>query len=145
MTSRLRKRGGHLDADQSALAAARAFYCDALGGRQMRRMQLGDGTSMFKFLVGEELVTTGPAAADARVTLVVDDALAIAERCWDAGFTVRVRGSEIVVVDPFEHELELISRTGDHVRSAKAWRTPPSTSCVTSLARAVPSRSTSRR
>jgi hypothetical protein len=43
----------------------------------------------------------------------VDDALAIAERCWDAGFEVRVRGpadaGTIVVIDPFDIELEVIS------------------------------------
>jgi hypothetical protein len=115
MNSRLRKPRSRIGADRSALAAARAFYCDALGGRQMRRMQLGDGSSMFRFLIGEELVTTGPGVADDRVTLVVDDALAIAERCWDAGFEVRVRGSAdattIVVIDPFDRELEVISAT----------------------------------
>ena len=49
----------------------------------------------------------------ARITLVVDDAVAIAARCWDAGFTVRVRESAdattIAVVDPFDLELELVS------------------------------------
>jgi hypothetical protein len=68
---------------------------------------------MFRFLVGEELVTTGPGVVNDRVTLVVDDALAIAERCWDAGFEVRVRGTadatSVVVVDPFDRELEVIS------------------------------------
>ena len=82
----------------------------------MRRTQLGDGSGMFRFLVGEELVTTGPGLADDPVTLVVDDALAIAERCWDAGFEVRVRdgadATTIVVIDPFDRELEVISITG---------------------------------
>ena len=115
MTTRLRTRRSSIGRDRSALAAARAFYCDVLGGRQMRRLQLGDGSSMFRFLVGEELVTTGPGVADDRVTLVVDDALAIAERCWDAGFEVRVRGAAdettIVVIDPFDRELEVRSST----------------------------------
>lgn len=57
-----------------------------------------------------------------RVTLVVDDALAIAERCWDAGFEVRVReGADqttVVVIDPFGRELEVISRTVQHERRA---------------------------
>ena len=68
---------------------------------------------MFRLLVGEALVTTGPGIAGDRVTLVVDDALAIAERCWDAGFEVRVRGAAdettIVVIDPFDRELEVVS------------------------------------
>jgi len=113
MTTLLRNPTGNTGASRSALAAARAFYCDALGGRQMRRIQLGDGSSLFRFLVGEELVITGPGVADDRVTLVVDDALAIAERCWDAGFEVRVRGfadaTTIVVIDPFDRELEVVS------------------------------------
>jgi hypothetical protein len=54
----------------------------------------------------------GSAAKD-RVKLVVDDVDAIAERCWDAGLTVRVCGpadaSTIVVIDPFGVEMELIS------------------------------------
>ena len=115
MTTLLRNPSASTGASRSALAAARAFYCDALGGRQMRRIQLGDGSSLFRFLVGEELVTTGPGLADDRVTLVVDDPLAIAERCWDAGFEVRVRGfadaTTIVVIDPFDRELEVISST----------------------------------
>ena len=82
----------------------------------MRRLQLADGSSMFRFLVGDELVLTGPGIVKDRVTLVVDDALAIAERCWDAGFEVRVRGfadaTTIVVIDPFDRELEVISGTG---------------------------------
>jgi catechol 2,3-dioxygenase-like lactoylglutathione lyase family enzyme len=109
---------------RSALAAARAFYCDALGGRQMRRLGLGDGGSMLRFLVGGDLVTTGPGAAVDRVTLVVDDALAIAERCWDAGFEVRVRGPvdarTIAVVDPFDLELEVVSSGGRETRRAVA-------------------------
>ena len=111
MTSALRTPTRGIGAGRSALAAARAFYCDVLGGRQMRRLQLADGSSLFRFLVGDALVTTGPGIADERVTLVVDDALAIAERCWDAGFEVRVRESEdattIVVIDPFDRELEV--------------------------------------
>jgi hypothetical protein len=65
------------------------------------------------FLVEGNVVTTGPGAAHNRVTLVVNDALAIAERCWDAGFKVLVRAAgnarSIVVVDPFGLELELIA------------------------------------
>ena len=86
--------------------------------------------------------------ADERVILVVDDAPAIAEWCWDAGFEIHVRGSgdasTYVVIDPFGHEVELISRGSHHVPNENARRTSPSTSRVTSLARAVPSRSTSR-
>lgn len=109
-----RKRDLGIDAATgSTLAAARAFYCDALGGRQTGGKRLGDGSSVLMFLVGVGLVTTGPGAANDRLMLVVDDVVAIAERCWDAGFEVRVGGSpdtrSIVVIDPFDLELELIS------------------------------------
>ena len=105
-----------VDAADPSTIAARAFYCDALGGRQMRGASPWDSSSILMFLVGGALVTTGPGAADDRVTLVVDDAEAIAERCWDAGFEVRVRGSAdartIVLIDPFDRELEVISSDG---------------------------------
>jgi hypothetical protein len=94
----------------------------------MRRLQLADGSSMFRFLVGEELVTTGPGVEKDRVTLVVDDALAIAERCWDAGFEVRVRGTadatSVVVVDPFDRELEVISAITNGNPGRMALRVP---------------------
>jgi hypothetical protein len=63
-----------------------------------------------------------------RVTLIVDDALAIAERCWDAGLEVRVPEdadeTTVVVIDPFGRELELISRTAQRERRARGsgWR-----------------------
>ena len=102
-------------AGRSPLAAARAFYCDILGGRQMHRTTLGESTSMLRFVVGKDLVTTGTRAADDRVTLVVDDAIAIAERCWNAGFEIHVSADTgtIVVVDPFDLEVEIIS-SSDH-------------------------------
>jgi catechol 2,3-dioxygenase-like lactoylglutathione lyase family enzyme len=102
-------------AGRSALAAARAFYCEILGGRQMHRTTLGESSSMLSFLVGKDLVTTGPRVADDRVTLVVDDAIAIAERCWNAGFEIHVSADTgtIVVIDPFDLEVEVIS-TSDH-------------------------------
>ena len=101
---------GAITSGRSPLAAARAFYCDALGGRQMPRAKRGDDTTL-SFLVGDDLVTTGPAAMGGRITLVVDDAIEVAARCWDAGFTVNVRdaadSTTISVIDPFDLELGL--------------------------------------
>jgi len=98
---------------RSSLAAARAFYCDALRGRQLRRRRDDDDSGALCFRVGEDLVTTGPAATGARVTLVVDDVVTVAARCWDAGFTVQVRDSgnatTITVIDPFDLEVELVA------------------------------------
>jgi extradiol dioxygenase family protein len=105
---------GIIAANRSALAAARAFYCDAMGGRQMRSTRHADGSGMLCFRVGGQLVTTGPSARQGPVALHVDDAVAIAERCWDAGFTVQVRqsvdASTMVVIDPFDLEIELVAR-----------------------------------
>jgi catechol 2,3-dioxygenase-like lactoylglutathione lyase family enzyme len=118
-------RSGGIDAaGGSTLAKARAFYCDALGGRQLRRMRSGNGGGMLRFRVGGELVTTGPGVAEDRITLVADDAAALAERCWDLGFEVRVREPEdittIVVIDPFGLELEVISSGSHRSRAAAA-------------------------
>ena len=75
-------------------------------------------TGVLRFLVESDLVTTGPRVAADRITLVVDDALAVAERCWDAGFTVRVGGpadaESIVVIDASDVEVEVISSDSRH-------------------------------
>jgi hypothetical protein len=82
-----------------------------------RKRALGEGRSVLRFLVGENLVTTGQSVATDRVKLVVDDVDEVAARCWDAGFEVHVRGtadaSTIVVIDPSGLEVELIS-SGSH-------------------------------
>ena len=84
------------------------------GDRCIPHTRLADGSAVLRFLVGEDLVTTVPDIAHDRVTLVVDDVLAIAERCWDAGFVVRVDESAddgpIVVIDPVGLEVELTRR-----------------------------------
>lgn len=119
-----RKRALRIGTAVGSTLAARGFYCHALGGRQIRRERLGNGTAVFSFLVGGNLVTTGPNAANDRVQLVVEDVVAIAERCWDAGFEVRVGASaesgSIVVVDPFDLELELIPSGSQRLRQAVA-------------------------
>jgi hypothetical protein len=84
-----------------------------------------NGSSIVRFLVGEELVATGPGVEKDRVTLIVDDALAIAERCWDAGFEVRVHeiagATSVVVIDPFGRELEVRSSAPNR-RAGAGWR-----------------------
>lgn len=117
-------------ANETAVAAARAFYCDVLRGRHIRRARLDDDSDLLFFCIGDELITTGPAATKDRIALVVADAIAIAERCWDAGFTVHVRESAgvttIAVIDPFELELELISSDNHHLTPrASTTRRPP--------------------
>ena len=111
---------GILAANRSAVAAARAFYCDALGGRQLRSTS-GGGTGELCFHVGGTVITTGPVTRHGPITLFVDDVVAVAERCWDAGFTVRVRESAeattVAVIDPFDLEMELVS-SNDHACAA---------------------------
>jgi hypothetical protein len=98
------------------VVVARWFYCDLLRGRQIWPSEGADRGAQW-FHVGESVVVVHrdrpPFRAPAR--LVVDDPSALAERCWDAGFTVQVReapagGTMLVVVDPFGRELVLVAR-----------------------------------
>ena len=55
--------------------------------------------------------------------LHVDSPAAIAERCWDAGYTVRVKGQDsddLIVMDPFGRELVLTPRTSARSLGAEA-------------------------
>ena len=59
------------------------------------------------------------------VAVVVDDPVAIAERCWDAGYTVRVHDDpagavSLFLADPFGREIALIGRTSTTYPSAIA-------------------------
>ena len=77
----------------SAAKAARSFYGDALGGREVWRTGRAEAPGSLWFLVGGTLVevSADPGAVRAAITLAVDAPYDVAERCWDAGFTVRVR------------------------------------------------------
>lgn len=55
-------------------------------------------------------------ATAAPVALVVDDPVAVAARCWDVGFTVRVHDGpdgalSLFVADPFGQVIALVGRT----------------------------------
>ena len=69
------------------------------------------------FLVGESLVEVGTSRRDAAKPLeaAVDSPLDLAERCWDAGYSVRphadVRGGRITVTDPFGRSITLVARS----------------------------------
>lgn len=97
--------------------AARKFYCDVLGGRQIRAVPAAAAAGELWFLVDRALVKTGPhvRGSTARVALWVEDVEEIATRCWDAGFTVRVHpaplgSAGLTIVDPFELEIALVAR-----------------------------------
>lgn len=97
--------------------AARAFYCDALRGRQVSPIRRAvDGRSLW-FRIGGTLVEARPDRPDTASPLVlgVDDPLGLAERCWNAGFSVRVSEDDdevdrmlLSVFDPFGRQIDLI-------------------------------------
>jgi hypothetical protein len=103
--------GGH------EIAAARAFYCGALrGGQVWPTDRPGTGGSLW-FLIGGTLVEAGSESRSATLPIVldVDDPEASAERCWDAGFSVRVHQdatsrAPVSVVDPFGRRIDLAAR-----------------------------------
>lgn len=100
--------------DWAAPAAAR-FYCDILDGRPLAPTFRSSAT--FSFLVGGARIDAGPGTR-APIALVVDDPEILAERCWDAGFTVCVRDASegdpsIVVTDPFGRPIELVPRLSE--------------------------------
>jgi len=107
--------------------AARRFYRGVLGGRQVwptdRRRSL---RSLF-FLVGDTLIEVDPASrvAPEAVALEVDAPNEIAERCWNAGYTVRLRDNDLdesdpafFITDPFGRSIALTPRA--ERRSAQA-------------------------
>ena len=108
------RRGTGLSAD--VLTAARAFYGRALRGRRVRPDIPGTAPA---FIVGDTIVEMRPdlGAAAPTILLLVEDPDALAQRCWDAGFTVRV-GQDVTgrapvsVIDPFGRRLDLAPAIG---------------------------------
>lgn len=92
--------------------AARAFYEVALGGRQVWPTGPRAVPRRLWFLVGSTLlrVSLDDREVD-RPELHVDSPAAVAQRCWDAGYTIHVRGEDsddLIVIDPFGRELVLM-------------------------------------
>jgi hypothetical protein len=89
---------------------ARAFYCDVLHGRQVWDSERAGSLS---FVVeGARIDVSTNAAGDSEpVVLSVANPDALAERCWDAGYNVRVdhdgTGVTMSVIDPFGRRIEL--------------------------------------
>jgi hypothetical protein len=89
---------------------ARAFYCDVLHGRQVWDSERAGSLS---FVVeGARIDVSTNAAGDSEpVVLSVAKPEALAERCWDAGYSVRVdhdaTGVTMSVIDPFGRRIEL--------------------------------------
>jgi catechol 2,3-dioxygenase-like lactoylglutathione lyase family enzyme len=93
---------------------ARRFYCEVLGGRQVWPKERPGAPDALWFLVGETLVEVSTSRRDATSPLevAVDAPLDLAERCWDAGYSVRPhaddRADRVSVIDPFGRTITLV-------------------------------------
>ena len=90
---------------------ARTFYCDVLQGQQVWDAERAGNLS---FVVeGTRIDVSQSSSFDVEpVVLCVNDPHALAERCWDAGFSVRVGQDAsgfptVSVIDPFGRRIEL--------------------------------------
>ena len=92
--------------------AAQAFYCEVLGARQVWDEEHPRGLSFI--LEGTRIdVNTTSARKSEPVRLSVADPQELAERCWDAGYSVLVgletkEGATVSVIDPFGRRIELV-------------------------------------
>ena len=92
--------------------AAQAFYCDVLGARRVWDDERPRGLSFI--LDGTRIdVNTTSARRSEPVRLSVSDPQELAERCWDAGYSVLVgpetaEGAPVSVIDPFGRRIELV-------------------------------------
>lgn len=106
------------------LAAANTFYTDLLRGRMEHQARRRTDGARLWFRIDDVLVETGPDCHDgAPVLLPVDDPLAVAERCWDAGFTVRLLdppfgNATVSVTDPFGRQVNLVPADREDPRQA---------------------------
>jgi hypothetical protein len=97
-------------------SAVRAFYRKALKGRQVWPAGVRVRSSLWFLVAGALIEVGGSATAGIRATpivLDVDDPHALAQRCWDAGFTVRVNQAPetpVSVFDPFGRRIDLAQR-----------------------------------
>ena len=105
-------RGSTTSLNRSRIA--RAFYCDVLQGRQVWD-ERHEGDSSLSFIVeGTRIDVSTSAAGDRKpVALTVLDPGALAERCWDAGYSVRVgddpiEEAAVSVIDPFGRRIDLV-------------------------------------
>jgi hypothetical protein len=101
---------------EGELAAARAYYGDVLGGRQVWPFGTAEASERLWFLVSGALIETGPGLRNThvRVLLRAEHADDLAARCWDAGFSVHAAQgpagkTSLTLVDPFGRYIDLVS------------------------------------
>lgn len=94
---------------------ARAFYCDALRGRQVWDTEAPAESCTLSFIVSGQRVDVSTAApVDATpLILSVGNPQRLAERCWDAGYSVYVGddatgATPVSVIDPFGRRIDLV-------------------------------------
>jgi hypothetical protein len=97
--------------------AARVFYRRALKGRQVWPAGDAGASGSLWFLVAGSLIeVSGVLGGNASpIVLDVDDPDGLAQRCWDAGFTVRLNQDStgrapVSVFDPFGRRVDLAPR-----------------------------------
>jgi catechol 2,3-dioxygenase-like lactoylglutathione lyase family enzyme len=93
---------------------ARAFYCDVLQGREVWEEESGHDGGI-SFVVEGTRIDVGTSNMDDGEPLVLSvvDPGVVAERCWDAGYSVRVGDEDageaaVTVIDPFGRRINLV-------------------------------------
>ena len=94
---------------------ARAFYCDILEGRQVWDGERERRADLSFIVEGTRIDVGGRGSGDdgEAVVLSVANPDALAERCWDAGYSVRVADeatgeAALSVIDPFGRRIDLV-------------------------------------
>ena len=107
------------------LTMVHEFYCTVLNARRVWRGTRQCPGNQLCFRVAGTVIVTGPNLRRAHVQLAIpaDIAEALAERCWDRGFTVRAKRvasgrPRISLFDPFG--LEIILKPVSRVSSNAA-------------------------
>jgi hypothetical protein len=104
--------------ERSQEIVARSFYRDLLGGRQVGPTGRHAVSGSLWFLVGATLIEVSREHRHVEpLELPVESPASIAERCWDAGYTVRPgaddTAGEVIVTDPFGRDIALTPRLGE--------------------------------
>jgi hypothetical protein len=98
--------------DRDWITEARRFYRDILCGREVRSDIDGTSEALWFILGRQCVVVRSGDAITAAISIEVDDPVSVAEKCWDAGYTVceadPVDGHpRLSVIDPFGRRVEL--------------------------------------